>query len=126
MLAVILKWTVVLLSTLNAGYMSFDGLRALILGDYIRPRHGQYAGKLGPWAELVRQIGIDPESTLMKLIFVAWGLAGLSFTFFFALDAAWAWNAMIIFAICSSWYLYMGTGSSIIQILLLIIIRLIR
>jgi len=46
--------------------MAFDGTRALIVGDYIRPQTGEYAGQLGPWAKLVRKIGIAPESTFMK------------------------------------------------------------
>ncbi len=61
MLAVILKWTIILLAVLNFGYMLFDGSGALIKGDYIRPTRGEYAGQLGPWSKLVKAIGIKPR-----------------------------------------------------------------
>lgn len=126
MTVTILKWLVIILASLNFGYMVFDGGRALTKGDYIRPTSGEYAGQLGPWNKLVESIGIDPESTLMKVIFVVWGLLGLVVTVGYALNLGWGWKGMIILNICSLWYLWMGTGSSIIQIILLTIIRLIK
>jgi hypothetical protein len=37
----ILKWIIVILSFVNAGYMFYDGTRAIIKGDYIRPKSGE-------------------------------------------------------------------------------------
>lgn len=47
------------LLTINACWMVFDGSRALLLGDYVTPAAGPYAGELGPWADVMRAIGID-------------------------------------------------------------------
>ena len=122
MLVTILKWIVILLAFLNAGYMVVDGTKALVTGDYIRPKTGQYAGQLGPWTQAVEKVGIDPLSTAMKGVFVIWGLAGLIIAVCYALNLPWSWKGMMIYNICSLWYLFMGTGSSILQIILLLII----
>jgi hypothetical protein len=63
---------------LLGGWMTFDGGRALVTGDYITPRTGSHAGQLGPWARLVRIVRIEPRSTLMKTIFVVLGAAWLA------------------------------------------------
>jgi hypothetical protein len=44
---------------------AYDGSRALIVGDYVTPKSGAYAGQLGPWAKLVAAVGIEPRSTVM-------------------------------------------------------------
>ena len=103
--------------------MAFDGTHALITGDYIRPNTGEYAGQLGPWADIVARIGIDPMSTFMKSAFIVWGATGLLIAAGLAFKCPWAWNAMLIYNICSTWYLFMGTASSILQIILLLILR---
>jgi hypothetical protein len=118
-----LKWIIIFLSLLNAGHMTFDGLRALILGDYIRPKSGEYAGQLGPWTKLAERLGIDPMSALMKSVFVVFGIIGLVLTIAFILDLTWSWSALLIYNIAASWNLYFGTASSVIQILLLILLR---
>lgn len=118
-----LKWVILLLTLLDAGYMIFDGGRALTKGDYIRPASGTHAGQLGPWAKLVKALGIDPESTLMKIIFVVWGLNWLGIALGFANGAAWGWKAMLLVNICSLWYLPVGTAINVIQIILLFVLR---
>jgi hypothetical protein len=124
MIVSIVKWIIVVLAFVNAGYMAFDGAKALITGDYIRPASGEYAGQLGPWSKLVQKIGIDPMSSFMKSIFVLYGLAGLIIAIAFMLNLPWAWKAMLIFNICSLWNLFFGTASGILQIILLVILRL--
>lgn len=125
MIALVLKWVVVALAGMNFGFMLFDGMRALMNGDYIRPKSGKYAGQLGPWSKLVQKLGIDPESILMKAIFVFWGITGLIITLLFMIGFSWSWEVMMIATIMSLWYLLAGTATSIIQIILLIIIRMI-
>ena len=122
----ILKWTVILSAMLNFGYMTFDGFRAVTIGDYIRPKSGEYAGQLGPWSIVVKSLGINPESTLMKTLFIVWGLTGLYFTVFFGLDYDWAWKGLLIFNFLSLWYLVPGTLLSLVQIILLGMIRLLN
>jgi hypothetical protein len=119
----ILKWIIITSATVNFGFMLFDGARGLTVGDYVRPKSGQYAGQLGPWSKLVKSIGIDPESTLMKLIFVLWGLVGLTLAFCFAINLEWSLQGLLIFSICSLWYLVPGTALSTLQIILLAIIE---
>jgi hypothetical protein len=123
MAALIIKWIIVILAILNFGFMAFDGSRALIKGDYIRPQSGEYAGQLGLWSRLVKSIGISPESTAMKSVFLIWGIAGLIITCCYILNLSWAKNGMIVMNILSLWYLVPGTVSSVLQIILLLIRR---
>jgi len=60
-----LRWVAAALAASEAGYMVVDGLRALLVGDFVTPKSGPYVGRLGPWAELVSAIGIAPRSALM-------------------------------------------------------------
>ncbi len=46
------------LAVSEAGYMAFDGSRALLVGTYITPQSGPFAGQLGPWSSLVANLGI--------------------------------------------------------------------
>ena len=123
MAGVIIKWVIVILAVVNFGFMTFDGGRALVKGDYIRPKSGEYAGQLGPWSKLVEKIGINPESTTMKVIFLVWGLLGLAITACYALKMSWASNGLLVINILSMWYLVPGTISSTLQIVLLLIKR---
>jgi hypothetical protein len=126
MLPQIIKWIIIILSFVNSAYMTYDGCRAMITGDYLRPEKGEYAGQLGPWTKLAARVGIDPMSTLMKTIFILFGLAGLVITVCFALDLPWSWKAMLVLNICSAWNLYFGTANSVLQLVLLLILRAIR
>lgn len=120
----LLSWIVVILALIEAGWMAFDGTRALILGDYVTPKTGKYAGQLGPWSKLVTALGIEPRSTLMKSIFTVYGFAWLILMVGFILNISWAWWAMLFAAIFSLWYLPFGTLMSVLQIVLLLIIRI--
>lgn len=112
-------WIIVALVIFNAGWMAFDGARALIVGDYVTPKTGQYAGQLGPWSKVVEAVGIKPRSALMKTIFVVYGVAYLIAMVGFVLKASWAWWAMVITAALGLWYLPFGTLINIIVIFLL-------
>lgn len=121
-----LKWIVIVSATVNFGFMAFDGARALTVGDYVRPKSGQHAGQLGPWSKVVEFVGIDPESTLMKVLFVLWGIIGLTMTFCFALNIDWAWAGLMLVSFSALWYLVPGTGLNALQILLLTIIKFLK
>jgi len=108
-----------LLIAFTAGWMLFDGTRALVVGDYVTPKSGEYAGLLGPWAGLVGAMGIEPRSTLMKIIFVAYGLAGLAAAICFTLGLPWARTALTAIAILGLWYLPIGTAVNLIALILL-------
>ncbi|HEX6208162.1 MAG TPA: hypothetical protein VF058_07380 [Actinomycetota bacterium] len=109
------------LAVLSAGYMVMDGTRALVRGDYLTPSSGAHAGRLGPWAGIVRALGIEPRSMGMKAFFVIYGTVWLAVTVTFALGVNWSWLAMLALAIGSLWYLIPGTLLSAVIIALLLI-----
>ncbi|MGH2691053.1 MAG: hypothetical protein ACRDHM_00935 [Actinomycetota bacterium] len=113
------RWLAAGLSMFEAGFMLIDGARALITGEYISPKSGKYAGKLGPWAVLVRRIGVDPEGVAMKRTFVAYGVVWLGVSVGFLAGFEWAWAAMLFAAVGSLWYLVVGTITSLVVIVLL-------
>ncbi|MDH3198652.1 MAG: hypothetical protein OEO21_10475 [Candidatus Krumholzibacteria bacterium] len=116
-------WVVIVLALLEGGWLAFDGARAFVAGDYVTPRSGRHAGELGPWSKLVTAVGIDPRSTLMKGIHVAVGGAWLVAIAAFAWGASWSWWAMLACAVAGLWYLPFGTLLSLIQIVLLMLVR---
>lgn len=119
-----MKWIIIILAFIEAGWMAFDGARALLAGDYVTPSSGPHAGQLGPWQHVVSAIGIAPRSTLMKIIFVIYGCAWLAIIIAFARNVPWAATAMMLAAIGSLWYLPVGTATSAIIIVLLALRKL--
>ena len=103
--------------------MTYDGARALTVGDYVTPRSGSRAGEVGPWQYAVRAVGIPPRSTAMKVIFVVYGIAWLLFVVAFVRRVPWAPTAMLVAAAGSLWYLPVGTACSVIQIGALVWLR---
>ena len=116
-------WVIIILVGFTAGWMLFDGSRALITGDYVTPKSGEYAEQLGPWSNLVRAVGIEPRSTLMKLIFVGYGLSALIVVVCFALGVTWAHLALMVVCILGLWFLPIGTITNLIALILLFIGR---
>ncbi len=114
-------WIVVGLALFVAGWFAFEGGRALAVGDYITPKSGKYAGQLGPWSKVVSAVGIEPRSTLMKSIFLVYGVIWIGITVCFILNLHWASWAMLIAAAGSLWYLPFGTLLGIVQIILLLL-----
>jgi len=96
--------------------MTYDGARALTVGDYVTPQSGPYAGQLGPWHRVVSAVGIAPRSSLMKIIFVVYGVGWLIIAAGFMRNSPWASIAMMIAAVGTLWYLPAGTVCSIIQV----------
>ncbi|HZM21690.1 MAG TPA: hypothetical protein VFC02_08100 [Anaerolineales bacterium] len=116
-------WVIVILVAFTGGWMLIDGSRALIAGDYTTPSSGEYAGQLGPWSNLVKAVGIEPRSTLMKSIFVGYGLAALVVLACFVFGLSWARTALIIISILGLWFLPIGTITNLIALTLLFIGR---
>ncbi len=92
--------------------MAFDGAHRLVRGDYVR-----IDGRLGPWAGLVEQAGIDPMS-LGSLFFVL-GAGMMIGGVGLLLGRRWAWSWAVVFAMGTLWYLPFGTGISALILLLL-------
>ena len=91
----------------------------MFTGDYVTPTKGEYAGQLGPWADLVKVVGIEPRSTMMKTVFVVYGIASLLAVTGFVSKRPWGRNALIAMAILGLWYLPFGTVANIIVLILL-------
>jgi hypothetical protein len=106
--------------------MVFDGARALLMGDFVTPKQGNYAGRLGPWANLLSAIGVEPRSTAVKLIFVAYGLCYLAALTAFLLDVPGSWWALLITALAGLWYLPIGTVTNLAAVALLIFVPALR
>jgi hypothetical protein len=117
------RWIAIALAALAAAWMVFDGLRALIIGDYVTPSTGPYAGQLGPWASLVSGVGIDPRGIGMKWFCVLYGFGWLWIVIAYVRNKSWAWWGMVAFAAGSLWYLVVGTVSAVLQLTLLFLIR---
>lgn len=116
-------WIPIVLVSLTAGWMLFDGTRALIVGDYVTPKSGEYAGRLGPWSNLVKAVGIEPRSVLMKSVFVTYGLIALVTVICFALGVSWGRTALMIVCILGLWFLPIGTVTNLVALILLLIGR---
>jgi hypothetical protein len=114
------NWIISILILSTAGWMLLDGTRALVVGDYVTPTTGDHAGQLGPWANLVEAVGIEPRSTLMKSIFVIYGLLTLVITVCFVLKLPWVRPALIVACIVGLWYLPFGTITGLIVLFLLL------
>jgi hypothetical protein len=119
----LVRIVVLALGLIEGAWMTFDGTRALSVGDYVTPSSGAHAGELGPWHHIVSAVGIPPRSTAMKLIFVAYGIGWLVITSACARGAAWGWLAMLVASVATLWYLPVGTVFGLVQIGALIWLR---
>lgn len=102
--------------------MTFDGLRALVLGDYLTPTTGRFAGQLGPWSGVVSAVGIEPRSTMMKVGFLLFGLAWLGAIVAFVRQARWSHGALALLAVATLWYLPVGTLTSVLVLVGLLLL----
>ena len=114
-----MRWLIVALAVISAGWLTFDGLHALVTGDYVTPSSGQHAGQLGPWSKLFEAIGVEPRSFAVKCLHVAVGGVWLVVIGAFAFRVPNAWYLMLAGAIATAWYLPFGTLISLVVIGLL-------
>ena len=111
-----IRGAAIALALLLGAWLVFDGGRALIAGDYVTPRTGEHAGQLGPWARVVSAVGIEPRSTLVKVLHVALGLGWLGASLALGLGWSGARGAILTLAVLSLWYLPFGTLIGLIEI----------
>lgn len=114
-----LRWIVVILAVLNGGWMAFDGGRALVTGNYVTPSSGEYAGQLGPWADVVEGVGLDPHAMAVKATFVVYGMVLMLLAGAFAARVAGARGGLLVAAVLGLWYLPFGTLLNGLMIVLL-------
>ncbi|HEV8489579.1 MAG TPA: hypothetical protein VGQ58_07300 [Candidatus Limnocylindrales bacterium] len=116
-----MSWNIalaVVLSVAVGGWMVFDGVRALVLGEYLTPSSGRYAGQLGPWAGLVMRIGIEPRSTVMKAAFVGFGVAWLMVAAGLVFGTAGVLQIALVLAIATIWYVPIGSAIALAVLVL--------
>ena len=117
-----MSWTkllITLLVLLTSGWMLFDGSRALIVGDFVTQETGEYAGQLGPWANLIQGFGIEPRATGMKLVFVLYGLLALGTLYCYWAGFSWSGSALMLVCFLGLWYLPFGTIANLIALFLM-------
>jgi hypothetical protein len=116
----ILKWIVFALSLFQGAWLTFDGSRAMIVGNYVTASSGPRAGQLGPWSRIVSAIGFDPRSRLIKGVHVILGIAWLVSAVLFVMRPPMGWWAVLFCSVASIWYLPIGTVLSAISIVMLL------
>lgn len=118
-----LRWIVAAIGLLLGAWMTFDGSRAFVKGDYVTPSEGAYAGQLGPWSKLVRAVGLEPRSSPVKGTFVVLGVCWLLFAVAYLMGARWARPGLIALSVLSLWYLPVGTFLAVVELVLLFVLR---
>lgn len=103
------RWILAILIVINAGWMVYDGSRALLLGDYTTAQSAELGGQLGPWADVVTIFGVDPRSTGMKLTFLLYGVVTLGMLVFYLQKRDWAWTGLLMMLLLGIWYAPIGT-----------------
>jgi hypothetical protein len=116
-------WLLGGLVLLTGGWMAFDGAHALIAGDFVTPSSGEYARQLGPWAQIVSSIGLDPRSLGVKIFFLAFGLIYLAALVLFLLRRAGSWLLLVGCSAVVLLYLPFGTLSGLAVLAVLATVR---
>lgn len=117
-----MRWVVAVLLAFVGSWMTFDGTRAVIVGDYITPSSGEYAGRLGPWSHVVERIGIPARSSAMKTTFIIIGLVHLAAAVLLILNIGGApgWLALVA-SLMGLWYLPFGTVADGIALVIVLL-----
>jgi hypothetical protein len=90
-----------------------------LTGNYTTPKSGKHAGQLGPWAQVVSAIGLDPRSIPVRCAHVVLGLGWLAAALAMAAKPALGWWIALCCGVASLWYLPIGTILSIATIVIL-------
>ena len=115
------RWAAVLLGTILGGWMTFDGARAFVTGEYVTPQSGPNAGQLGPWSRVIAAVGLDPRSATVKAVHIGLGVLWLAAVVCFAARFGWARWTMASCAVASLWYLPAGTLVGVVELGLLLL-----
>jgi hypothetical protein len=100
----------------SGGWMLFDGVRRMVIGDYVRVN-----GQIGPWRHLFSAMGINPMGMLVAVLFVACGIVRLGATIGLLSSARWGWHAMLLSSVAILWLLPFGTINAVLTILILLV-----
>ena len=101
-------------SWLLGWWMTLDGLRDRLFGDYTR-----FNGQLGPWAGLAQAAGLDPNQ--LSFAFVAFGLSLIGASFGLYLRRRWGYAASLVLSAACLLYLGFGTPLAVLCLLCLLV-----
>ncbi|HUF90241.1 MAG TPA: hypothetical protein VMR66_09695 [Gemmatimonadota bacterium] len=104
------------LVALQAGWFVFDGAHAIMTGDYVTPTAGSHAGQLGPWASVVRAVGVNPRAAGMQAFFLAYGTIWLVMAAVLLPRLPRGRGMLATLAAGALWYLPFGTLLSALQL----------
>lgn len=113
-------WIIVALAVVVGGWMIFDGTRAIVLGDYVTPSSGEYAGQLGPWAQILTAVGVEPRSSLAKTLHILLGSIFVVSSFTLLRQTFWSWAAALMASMLVLWYVPFGTAAGLVSVILLV------
>ena len=116
-----LKWIVLALALFQGAWLTFDGTRAFVVGDYITPKSGPRAGQLGPWSRVVSALGIDPRGALMKGVHVCLGIAWLVAVVLLLVRPEIGRWFLFGCGVATLWYLPIGTVVSVIVLVMVLL-----
>ena len=108
-----LKTFVILICVVIGSWLLFDGGRAIATGSYTTPQSGEYQGQLGPWTLIVKAVGLQPNSHLVKLVHLLLGVAWLATASLMAVNSSGSMRFALVTSLASIWYLPFGTLASI-------------
>lgn len=107
-------WLAAALSFIQGAWMVFDGLRCLILGDFVRVN-----GQLGPWEAPLVANGIDPKR--FAGVFVVVGIAWISCVVGLIAKKRMAWNAAVFLSLITLPYCCIGTAVAVLTLACLLL-----
>ncbi len=105
-------WLVFGLSLLLGGWMVFDGTRKLVTGLYT----GEDTVGLGPWANLVLALGVNPAD--MAFIFILLGTVWIVNGVIVLIGGTWRYERTIVASLLTLFYLIPGTLVSVVTLTL--------
>lgn len=107
-------WLFIFFGWLLGGWLVFDGLHQRLFGDYVR-----IDGQLGPWADAVSAVGLDPQN--FGWAFIALGCSLISASFGIYLRGRWAHQLGLVCSLLSLLYLGLGTPAAALCVILLLL-----
>ena len=110
------RWIIVACSVVLGLWMAFDGLHAFVQGQYTVPSSGPYAGQLGPWSSVLSALGVAPGHPGVKGLFVGLGMTWLAAGAMVIAGHPQGLRITLAVAVCSLWYLPVGTAISVVVI----------
>jgi len=105
-------WLYVAGAWLLGWWLLYDGLHQRLWGDFTRLN-----GQLGPWADLVQAVGLDPQRFALVFIALGGGLLGASFGVLFRRP----WGYYSALALSALALLYWGFGTPVALACLLLL-----